>query len=63
MSRSDAEADIIFQEMMVCSINHKTIAGKLQCLGAEAFTQSWLDLMDTLKKNRSFQLPQELEIS
>lgn len=53
MSRSDAAAETIFQKMMACSINHLVLAEQLQSEGAEAFTQSWNHLMETIKEKRS----------
>jgi transaldolase len=53
MSRSDAAADTIFQKMMACSINHLVLAEQLQSEGAEAFTKSWTNLMETINKKRS----------
>ncbi|MBW6480263.1 MAG: transaldolase [Bacteroidales bacterium] len=53
MTRSDSEADIIFQKMMACSVNHKTLAEELQKDGAEAFTKSWEHLIETIKNKKS----------
>ncbi len=53
MSRSDAAAEVIFQKMMACSINYKELAVELQSKGADAFTQSWNNLMETINKKRS----------
>ena len=53
MSRSDSAAEVIFQKMMACSINHLVLAEQLQSEGAEAFTQSWNHLMETIKNKRS----------
>ncbi|MFN2395688.1 MAG: transaldolase [Bacteroidales bacterium] len=53
MNRSDSEADVIFQKMMACSINHLVLAEQLQSEGAEAFTQSWNHLMETINEKRS----------